>query len=242
MTDDGNATGSATNNVAPTTPATATYASDSFSRTSPSGWGTAPTGGAWTHVGAASLFAVGDGVGTVRNNAGSGPGSYLQSVSAANVDLQTSFSLDKQPTGSGVYVNAVPRRIVGQGAYFARTRIAAAAPAGSTTSAVSMDLARLTSAGSEVSLQASTTISGLTYTAGDVLKVRVQATGTSPTTIRAKVWKAGTPEPSTWTRSVIDSSAGIQAAGHVGISSYASGSSTNAPLTFKVNSLVATAP
>ena len=65
----------------------------------------------------------------------------------------------------------------------------------------------------------------------DRLQVRVQAFGTSPTTLRAKVWKVGTPEP-----------AGLGRLGHrlhggpagrrlVGLVTYLSGSSTSAPVT-----------
>ncbi|WP_180241501.1 hypothetical protein, partial [Bacillus thuringiensis] len=36
------------------------------------------------------------------------------------------------------------------------------------------------------------TVAGLTYGAGDTLLTRVQVVGTSPTTIRAKVWRSGT--------------------------------------------------
>ena len=46
---------------------------------------------------------------------------------------------------------------------------------------------------------------GLTYAAGDQLQMRVQTFGTSPTTVRAKVWKAGTTEPAAWTLTTTDS-------------------------------------
>jgi len=63
VTDNGGATGTATNNVAPTPPGNTPYASDQFARTVASGWGSAATGGSWTHVGSASLFSVAAGAG-----------------------------------------------------------------------------------------------------------------------------------------------------------------------------------
>lgn len=58
--------------------------------------------------------------------------------------------------------------------------------------------------GGEVSLQSAINAAGLSFVAGDQLKVRMQVTGTSPTTIRAKVRKLGTTEPATWRRSITD--------------------------------------
>ena len=52
--------------------------------------------------------------------------------------------------------------------------------------------------------------------AGDTLLLRLQVTGTNPTTIRAKVWKSGAAEPSAWQVSTTDTTAKLQAAGAVG--------------------------
>jgi hypothetical protein len=60
--------------------------------------------------------------------------------------------------------------------------------------------------------------------------VRLQVTGTGPTSLRAKVWVAGTTEPAAWAVSATDATAGLQAAGSVGVGDYLSGSATNAPV------------
>jgi len=156
-------------------------------------------------------------------------------MSATSVDLSSSFSLDKVANGSGVYVNSYARRILNQGSYYAKTRVLS-------NGAVSVELDRANAAGAETVLQAPLTISGLSYAAGDALNVRVQATGTSPTTVSARVWKVGTVEPTTWQRSITDSTAGLQAAGHVGFTSYVSSAATNAPITLKFDNVAATAP
>ena len=77
---------------------------------------------------------------------------------------------------------------------------------------------------------------------GDTLNLRVQVLNTSPTTVRAKVWKVGTAEPAAWQRSVTDSTAGLQTSGSVGLSPYVSSSSTQVPVTVKLDELVVTAP
>lgn len=236
VTDNEGATGSTTESVTATAPpTTTTYASDDFARTSSAGWGTAPVGGNWTHGGATSLFTVANGNGTIRTNAGSGPTSSLASVSATNLDLLTRFALDKIPGGSGGYVRTFARQVPGQGAYFAKTRIDSAG-------GVSVSLERLNSAGTELSVQGASVVSGLTYTSNDLLNVRTQVTGTAPTTIRVKVWKDGLPEPTTWIRSATDSTVALQAPGSVGIRSYLSSAANNAPVTLKLDQLEATAP
>jgi hypothetical protein len=85
-------------------------------------------------------------------------------------------------------------------------------------------------------LQGSTTlqaanITGLTALAGDKLKVRVQVFGTSPTTVRAKVWAAAGTEPANWMLTATDSTAALQAAGTVGLRTYISGTATDIPVT-----------
>src|SRR5690606_4918974 len=65
---------------------------------------------------------------------------------------------------------------------------------------------------------------------GELLQVRAEVTGTSPTTVRAKVWADGTSEPEDWAVSATDSTAKLQAPGGVGLRAYLSGSATNAPI------------
>jgi hypothetical protein len=93
---------------------------------------------------------------------------------------------------------------------------------------VSLGLNRVDSAGT-ARIAASTVIPGLTYSAGTVLDVRFAVTGTSPTQLMARVWKDGTPEPASWQVTGADSSAAMQAAGAVGLMSWLSSTSTNAP-------------
>jgi hypothetical protein len=69
----------------------------------------------------------------------------------------------------------------------------------------------------------------------------VQATGSAPTTVQAKVWVEGTAEPATWVRTVTDSTSGLQTAGGVGYIAYQSGSAT-AVLTARFDDLTAVTP
>ena len=62
-----------------------------------------------------------------------------------------------------------------------------------------------------------------------------QVFGTSPTTVRAKVWPASGSEPSAWQQSVTDSTAGLQEAGSIALTTYLTGSATNGPIVGRVS-------
>jgi hypothetical protein len=72
-----------------------------------------------------------------------------------------------------------------------------------------------------------------------VLNIRFQVSGTSPTTLRAKLWKVGTTEPVAWQLTVTDATASLQAPGAIGFESYISGSATNAPVTVSLDNFLA---
>ena len=129
-----------------------------------------------------------------------------------------------RPAASSIYTGLIGRR-VGTATYGARVVVNSAG-------AVSLHLTRST----DTNMSAAT-VSGLTFNTGDRLQFRLQVTGTSPTTIRAKVWKVGTAEPATWLLSTTDSTAALQSAGGIGIYSYLSTTGTPNPLTVTFDDL-----
>ena len=68
---------------------------------------------------------------------------------------------------------------------------------------------------------------GVIYQAGDVVHVKVEVSGTSPTTVKVKAWLNSNPEPTTWQISSTDSTSAMQVAGPVGFKASVSASSTN---------------
>lgn len=232
VTDTAGATASVTKSVTLTT-AAGPLATDSFSRTTTNGWGSADTGGAWTASSTISNYAVSGGVGTVRMGApGSGPGMTLNDVSSTNTEMRATISTDKAATG-GVYARVSPRIVPSGDRYYADARFSA-------DGSLTLILGR-SAAGAEATLQAQT-VSGLVMTPGERLNVKVQAVGTSPTTLKAKVWKVGATEPASWVASTTDSTASLQAAGAVGVRTYLSSSATNAPVTASFDDIWAGAP
>jgi PKD repeat protein len=229
VTDNQGATGTTTRQV--TVAAAGVIANDLFNRTVVDGWGQADTGGTWTLTTAASNFAVGSGVGTIRLAASSGPSAYLTATSARDVDLRTTVGFDKPATGGGVYTSAVVRR-VGTSDYRLKVRVT-----GTDTTAY---LAR--TVGGVETVLTTVPLPGVVVAGGDALSLRVQAVGGGTTTLNAKVWRAGTAEPGGWTTTTTDSTSGLQSAGAVGLYTYLSASATNAPITLSFPDLSAVAP
>ncbi|WP_317229089.1 PKD domain-containing protein [Clavibacter sp. MX14-G9D] len=216
-------------------PVAAPIARDAFARTVANGLGTADVGGAWTRWGTAANLSVKDGAARfLLPTTGVTTGATLDSVKQTAVDMRLDFTLDKAATGGGTYVYAIGRRVSNNNEYRAVVRLA-----NNGTAAVSLVAHR--NSGTATTIANEVRIPG-TIAAGTAVSVRTQVVGTSPTTIRAKVWVAGTPEPQAWTVQTTDSSAGLQAAGGLGVLSYVSGSATNAPQTVTVRDLTAFAP
>jgi len=193
-------------------PAGTALAKDSFTRTVAGGLGSAETGGTWTIPATASAYAVNGGSARVTSPVGSNRKAYLNGVSSTDTEVRATATFTR-PSASSVYVGLVGRR-VGASEYGARVVIG---PSGS----VALQIQRNTD-----TVLKSATVSGLTFASGNSLQFRLQVVGTSPTTIRAKVWKVGATEPSTWPVTITDSTAGLQTAGSIGLYSYLSRTAT----------------
>jgi PKD repeat protein len=220
VTDNGSATATVSH---PVTVATAgagdTIAADTFTRTVASGWGSADTGGAWTTSGSGITLSVTSSSAQASIPAGRTLTAFLNSATNLDTDLTHQVWLDEAPTGGGVQATSVVRSTAG-GSYRVTVKLSASGQvAGSIVSVVGT---------TSTTIAAATVVAGITYTPGLKLLVRTQATGSSPTTIRYRVWAQGSTEPSTWLQTVTDSSAGLQEAGAIGFVGYVSGTATQA--------------
>jgi PKD repeat protein len=207
-------------------PDTGVLAEDAFQRTAANGWGTAETGGAWTVTsGSAPILSVKDGVGQVASGIGSTRTMTLGDVRTVDSDIAFAFGLDKVPTGGGDYTRVISRQ-VGTASYQTQIWV--------------RSTGQVTILQSENGTALRTTVvPRLTYAAGQQLQVRVRTTGTSPTTLQAKVWAAGQPEPAEWTATATGTAAALQAAGGIGLQTYLSSSAT-AAVTTRVDDLLVT--
>jgi PKD repeat protein len=208
-------------------------ARDTFERTVTSGLGTAEVGGNWTVLSTASDYSVSDGSAALRiPRAGVTRAASLSAVSALSSDVTARVFVDKPVTGGGLYLTLTPRGSQSD-AHRGKIRIQST---GVLTASVQTVVG-----GVEKDLSV-VNVPGLVFAQTDFLLMRVQVTGTNPTTVRMKVWKHGTAEPTSWLLTATDSTAGIQTAGGIAFRAYLSGSATNAPFTVRLDDLVAQVP
>ena len=226
VTDDQGATGTLSRDI--TVVALTAFAQDAFGRTLASGWGTADLGGAWTLGGVATRWSVSGGLGRVSLNAGDGYTAALSSISSTDNQFEVSVTTDKVPTGGGQYISVLGRRVTSTADYRAKIRFAS-------TGATAVWLTR--NEGATETVLTSLTVPNLVYNTGDTMRVKLQTWGTNPTTMRVKIWKVGTTEPTAWTLTATDSTSALQAPGSIGLYAYLSGSTTNGPVGYGVDDL-----
>ena len=231
VTDDKGATDSVSPDVTVTATVSSVYANDGYARTATGKWGTADTGGVWTHT-STSTFAVTGSAGTAKlTTALNSTSAMLNSVSAQDVTETADIASDVQGSGTGTYVTIVARRI-GTSDYRLKERIM---PGG----VVHLVLSKVVN-GTETTIK-EVNVSTLVYTPGDALRMRFTVTGSGTTTLAGKIWKVGSTEPASAQITSTDTTAALQAAGSVGMLFYLSASS-NSPVTISVDNFSATKP
>jgi PKD repeat protein len=201
--------------------------SDGFARTVANGLGTADSGGAWTLGGTASNFSVGSGVASLRLAAGKTLSAYLTGTPTQDTDVTTTVRFGALPAGGSLYASVVGRR-VGTHDYSATAVVAA-------NGAVQLRLGR------DGTTIASSANIGTPIAVGTILHLRMQAVGSGTTTLRTRVWRDGTAEPTTWQLTKTDATAANQVAGAFGIRAYLSGGVTNGPIVYQFDDFAATA-
>lgn len=210
----------------------AVLASDGFDRTATGGWGAADSGGSWSLNGPASSFSVSGGAGRLAlSRTGSGPGAQLTSVKNESSDVRAELSLSQTVNGGGAYLWLVGRGTLSNG-YREKVHID---PRGRITVSLTRHVNN-----AEI-LISSAPLPAVTYTRGMSLSLRMQVEGTSPTSLRAKVWAKGAVEPSSWQVDATDGAPGTQGARGIGVSAYLSKSATNVPIVLTVDTISAQA-
>jgi PKD repeat protein len=204
-------------------------ATDTFSRTVASNWGTADVGGAWTAIAGTS---VGNGVGLSSMPAGTTRNLYLGSVNAQDVDATLQYSLDRLPAGGAAHMNLLLRSTAA-GDYRAKVVVSA-------SGLVTAYLGKYVGTTETI---LSTKNLTTTYTPGTYLDVRFQLTTTgSSSVLKLMVWPDGTTVPTTWLLTSTDNQAALQAPGRIGLSLYASKPITNGPVLYTFDNLQAVKP
>ena len=201
-------------------PASAATTTDSFSRSTAGGWGTAESGGAYSVYGAAaSAFSVDGSRARITGiRAGSSAGVVLGGTAMRDGTAGATVALVGS-TPLGLYQAVEIRRQADGTAYRGKVELGR-------SGAVRVSLSRTAANGTSAAL--GSVVTAGTAKAGTAVNVRVQATGTSPVALAVKAWVVGTAEPG-WQVTASDGAGSrITAAGATGLWSYASGSNATA--------------
>jgi parallel beta-helix repeat protein len=157
---------------------------------------------------------VREGIARIDLPSGTSRKAWLLSVSALNTESTVDLSIGASIAAGNGTNASMATRVSGGDAYLCRTRIGAGGE-------VAVQLSRVNE-GTET-VVASEQLAPLLLADWEWLRVRTSIAGTSPVTLRMKVWKIGTAEPSSWQLQSEDSSAKrIVALGSVGLYAYES--------------------
>ena len=200
------------------TPASGAAVDDTFSRTVTDGWGAVDASHAWQVTSSLASYRVDGTQGRVSVPAGAGRSGILNGTSTTEARITADLSLAAAATGSGTYVSLLARAN-GSTSYRAKLRYLA-------NGSLALSAGRVVG-GAETTL-ATANVAGITATPGLPLRLRLETVGTSPTTVRAKVWPVAGAEPAGWTVTATDATAALQSAGTAGVDLYVSSSATAA--------------
>ncbi len=219
----------------PEQPRPGVLARDGFTRVVFNGLGSAEVGGAWSTNGNASRYSVDGGARVDLSPSGPRREATLKAVSSSATDMRVTVSANRW-TPIGASVSIAPRQIPGVGAYEARLTV-------TKPGQLQLSLVRVgASGGPGRVLRAAVTVPRLRPAFDEKIEVRVQAIGVRPTVLRAKVWKAGSTQPSGWLRAVSDATSALQRPGALGFSVDAMDMSSMAPAVVTVDDLLAVVP
>ncbi len=192
-------------------------AADSFNRTVASGWGTANQGGSWVTAGGGSQFSVDGSRGVLPTRKAMESLAHVPG-SAGDVSVSTTMTFQTIPSsGSGLYVGPMMRYTPGAGLVLPRLVVS---PDRSAVMNVRYSPVR-----------GQWTILGSNYKVpfkidpGTQVEMRAEIVGTAPATIRAKVWRVGSAEPSGW--NVTTTSSAVPTSGASGYYGFVSSSGSD---------------
>lgn len=203
---------------------------DSFTRTVNSGWGTATSGQAYSTTGGNSTdYNVTGSVGTILTTAASASReTILSTVSVTESSALIKVKANNAPVGGSPEVQVIARRVASNTNYRIRLIFASAGTMNLTATRV------VSGTTSTLGTQANIAI---TPTADQYYWFKAEAVGTSPTTIRSKVWADGDTEPATWQFSTTDAQAELQVAAAVGFRTNVPAGVSSLPWVFSFDAL-----
>lgn len=197
---------------------------DSFNRSVAITWGTTDSGQAWLGTNYTD-FTVSSSAGRALWSAGNILSDvFVDGAELLDYDAQFTSSVPTVMTGSSLVVGVFARYRDASNFYYLSTEFN---PGGTVTAKIRRRLA-----GTYLYLTTVTTVPGLSYTAGTVLRTRVQVDGPA---LRIRIWVDGTTEPTDWTATASDNT--LPDAGLFGFRLWLVAGNTSVPFTSTLNDL-----
>jgi hypothetical protein len=203
---------------------------DTFGRESDEGWGAAERGGEWDPGGGPLPWRADGEKGLVTLDQPGVAVSNQLDVLATDLDGVLDLASDEVPTGGGAQLSVVVRRV---GASDYRLTVALGS-AGTVRLVVSRFVDGVFE---ELAAEA---VPGISYAAGDVLRLRFQASGRGTTRLAAKVWNVLAPEPGRSQVIATDRTPALQSGGTFAVVGYLSPEATSTPTEIAVDNLEVT--
>ncbi|CAN5751462.1 hypothetical protein BH23CHL7_BH23CHL7_17420 [soil metagenome] len=173
-----------------------------------SGWGSMDVGGAYSSVGPAG--GVTDGYGFIASASNANARyKYVTGLGMGDALIMGRWSADLAPVTGDYQVAVMGRVLSDQTNYQLRALVSA------TLGNIQLRLVRRTSGTTATIVDSTDT--GIPFVAGAWYWLKLQTLGSSPTTLRGRIWREGSPEPTTWLIDTTNNTAGNQtSAGGVG--------------------------
>ncbi len=214
----------------PTTEANV-IAVDSFSRSSSTGWGLAEKGGAYTHLWGASAaddFSADGSVGLLTlSSGGASRDANLNDVFVLDSVSEVTVSFDKLANANS-FIRMKTRVVNNNTTYRTTYQI-------SSNGIASGFVDRLVN-GSWAKVGQTASL-GIQLQPNTDYRLKVQTSGTNPTTISMKIWPTNGSEPTGWQHIVTDSTPELQVASGVGVRVNLAGAVSNTPIQYRFDDL-----
>ncbi|MBE7190352.1 PKD domain-containing protein, partial [Jatrophihabitans endophyticus] len=188
---------------------TTLVAQDTFAKSVKSGWGTSGVGGSWSRSGCKSMSVSGR-HGTLVAARAKDCSTWLPQVKRSSTDTAATLRSPSAPKG-GLQAAVIGRRI--SAADDIRLRLEFQ----HNGNAVATVLQRV--GGKTTALSKSVKVEAASHSNG-TFRVLLEVTGTSPTTVRAKVWSSGNSQPAAWTLTAKTGTGALQHKGALGFDTY----------------------
>lgn len=200
---------------------------DEFGRTDTDTWTNADSSQTWTNTGTAADYDVLSGYGRHINPATSTAHESTIANTEADSDLYVDVTTASTATGASLFAGPICRFTDTNNLYQARLEF-------TTGNVINLSIRKRVAS---VETELDTFAHWRAHVAGTFVRVRFQVIGT---TLKAKAWRVGDPEPDVWQCEATDSA--LSAAGSVGCRSVRNAGNTNANAEFRFDEFELTNP